>query len=258
MTGIALNLATAAIVPLVFLLYFGLFRSVKTFRLGFLFLLPAAGAIAAVASAALAMVLRAGTTGLLGTAHPFLAEILTAFLWEGFLEETMKTIAVYVMIRNWSDVSESTDGIVAGIGIGLGFGFFESAIYLVDPWSVTAVRTITAVPLHASLTGIIGYGIAVRLLENRHAHTAVRLTVISFLHGVYNMLVRRIRYLFPAVFLLLAGVFFALHTVYRGAMLHDLETRRRHPRGPGRESLPAAGLPTAAAPTRRSRSKTPL
>jgi RsiW-degrading membrane proteinase PrsW (M82 family) len=83
-----------------------------------------------------------------------------------FVEEALKGSVVYAYRNRMRRVA---DGPVFGASVGLGFGFLETFIYglgayliggLVAGILLIAIRSVSSVLLHASSTGMFGYGIA--------------------------------------------------------------------------------------------------
>ncbi len=83
-----------------------------------------------------------------------------------FIEEALKGSGV---VANRRRLRFLADGPVFGASVGLGFGFFETLLYGVGAWvagglaagiALILIRSVSSVVLHASSTGMFGYGYA--------------------------------------------------------------------------------------------------
>ncbi len=83
-----------------------------------------------------------------------------------FIEEALKASGV---VARRGDLRQIADGPVFGASVGLGFGFFETFLYGLGAWiagglaagiALILVRSVSAVLLHGSSTGMFGYGYA--------------------------------------------------------------------------------------------------
>ena len=84
-------------------------------------------------------------------------QLFRAFAIAGLVEEGVKLAAVRLFLYKRNHFNEVADGILYTIAASLGFAFFENILYSFGPASLMIVRGITAVPLHASASGILGY-----------------------------------------------------------------------------------------------------
>ncbi len=96
---------------------------------------------------------------------PTLEMFLLAVILAPVIEETLKGLGVFTV---YGHLRELEDGLVYGAAAGLGFASSENILYLAnalaqgtDVFVITVVvRSFTSVLLHASATGITGFGIA--------------------------------------------------------------------------------------------------
>lgn len=184
----------------------------KTFLLGFLSVIPAAGAEQLL------------VVTLLPAASHY-AIFVRAYLIAGLIEELAKFLVVYLFIYRRAEFDEVSDGIVYTITAGLGFAFFENILYSAGPTSVILLRGVTAVPLHAITAGILGYFIGrSRFLPRPHFLRG--LLAAAFLHGTYDLLLFTESWLsFLVVPLILVG-FRLLQLLWRHALELDREAGR--------------------------------
>jgi RsiW-degrading membrane proteinase PrsW (M82 family) len=99
--------------------------------------------------------------------------IILACVIAPIVEESLKGSGMSLIY--WR-LGEYEDGLIYGAAIGLGFAASENILYFTDAYAqgfevfvVTAVaRALTSTLLHASATGITGYGIARSRLLQRH------------------------------------------------------------------------------------------
>ncbi len=120
---------------------------------------------------------------------------LTAFVTSALIEESSKLFMVFRFILPKKDFDEVSDGIVYTIGASMGFAILENILYSAgNPQYILILRGVTAVPLHAIASGIMGYYIGRSKFEN----PSIRFKGLFFavlIHGTYNFL------LFTASFL---------------------------------------------------------
>ena len=120
------------------------------------------------------------------------------------VEETLKATGIFLV---YDRLTEIENGIIYGVAVGLGFAATENILYLSDAlivgievFIVTAVaRALSSTLLHASATGVVGYGFAkYRLgrMEGVDVHWLYYLLLAILMHAVFN---------FFAVFGILTG-----------------------------------------------------
>lgn len=110
-------------------------------------------------------------------------------------EEFAKGLAVRVGRR---EINEIEDGIVYGAAAGLGFSATENVLYEVTAlleggtWSfvaLAALRSITSTFLHATATGLLGYGLARIYVERRPAVEILPFYALAvLLHAGFNLI----------------------------------------------------------------------
>jgi RsiW-degrading membrane proteinase PrsW (M82 family) len=83
---------------------------------------------------------------------------------------------------------EIMDGIVYAVCLSLGFAFAENIMYGLGDGTALILRAFTAVPLHATATGIMGYwfGMARRNPAQAAAMMRKGLLVAVLVHGLYD------------------------------------------------------------------------
>jgi RsiW-degrading membrane proteinase PrsW (M82 family) len=126
---------------------------VKVFIFGFLSVLPA-------------ILIEMLISHFIPERHQLLNIIIRAFIIAALVEEwiKLKTVMLFAFPNNKFD--EVTDGIVYTITASLGFAVFENIFYSFGPVSTLIIRGLTAVPLHAIASGIMGYYIGKSKFED--------------------------------------------------------------------------------------------
>jgi len=113
------------------------------------------GFIATVPAAALEIVLMR-----VGPRYPrLLSMAFDAFIVAGLVEEGVKYFFVKRYIWRRPEFDERMDGIVYAACVSLGFAFAENVLYGYGNSAALFFRAFTAVPMHAAVTGILGYWI---------------------------------------------------------------------------------------------------
>ncbi|MCR4279594.1 MAG: PrsW family intramembrane metalloprotease [Candidatus Zambryskibacteria bacterium] len=139
-----------------------------------------------------------------------------AFLFSfALIEELVKFIAVYALVKRSEFFDEWTDGMVYMITAALGFAAVENALNLIGAdfiVQVTLIRGVGATLLHALASALVGfYWMRKRVLEG--------LFWAAVLHGIFNILILRLAgiEIYASLFLLLAAVI----------VFHDFETLKK-------------------------------
>ncbi|HOX84399.1 MAG TPA: PrsW family glutamic-type intramembrane protease [bacterium] len=117
-----------------------------------------------------------------------------AYLASAFIEETLKLLVVWLFVYRTVHFDEATDGIIYTITAGLGFACLENILYVLNGGiSLAVARAISAVPLHALASGLMGYYIGrAKFASHRISKILlfiVGLTVAVLIHGTYNFLI---------------------------------------------------------------------
>lgn len=114
----------------------------------------------------------------------------TAFVTAALVEEGVKYFFLSRYIVKKKAFDEVMDGIVYAACVSLGFAFAENLLYGLDGGWVLVFRAFTAVPMHASATGIMGYWIGL----SKREPDAVRAAALKrrgfwsavAIHGLYD------------------------------------------------------------------------
>lgn len=164
---------------------------------------------------------------------PLLTALFKAFVVAALVEEYLKLTIVRVFAYRHPRFDEIMDGIVYTVVASLGFACMENILYVMGGSLWTALtRALTAIPLHATASGLMGYYIgrakfapspvAERALINRGLRIAI------MVHGTYNFLLFSAPVLgtlaLVGILPLIIGAFVALRRRIRGALEED---RRR-------------------------------
>jgi RsiW-degrading membrane proteinase PrsW (M82 family) len=120
-------------------------------------------------------------------------DFVKAFVVAAFIEESIKLFVVNRFAYNHVDFDEVMDGIVYTIMASLGFACMENLIYVVEGGLIIAlVRAITAVPMHAVASGMMGYYIGkAKFSESEQEKKSLvykGLWKAIYIHGVYDFL----------------------------------------------------------------------
>jgi RsiW-degrading membrane proteinase PrsW (M82 family) len=122
-----------------------------------------------------------------------LYDFIKAFVVAAFIEESIKLFVVNRFAYHHADFDEVMDGIVYTIMASLGFAGMENMIYVVESGLIIAcVRAITAVPMHAVASGMMGYYIGKAKFSNNKAEEnslfSKGLWYAVLIHGIYDFL----------------------------------------------------------------------
>ncbi len=110
-----------------------------------------------------------------------------AFIVAALVEEGIKLAVVKLYVYNKSDFDEITDGITYTITASMGFACFENILYSTGGTSTVLLRAVTAVPLHAIASGIMGYYISYAKFSG--TNTIIKgLLAAVLIHGLYDFL----------------------------------------------------------------------
>ncbi|OGY57733.1 MAG: hypothetical protein A3C03_01010 [Candidatus Colwellbacteria bacterium RIFCSPHIGHO2_02_FULL_45_17] len=131
------------------------------------------------------------------------------------IEELVKFIAVYLLVRRSKFFDEWTDGMVYMITAALGFAAVENALNLIGAdfiVQVTLIRGVGATLLHALASALVGfYWMRKRVIEG--------LFWATVLHGIFNLLILKLAGIevYASLFLLFAAII----------VFHDFETLKK-------------------------------
>ena len=176
-----LNIALAALPSLIILWYFNRWDSARSEPTGFLLFPFFLGFVAFIPAALIEMVVDP-----LGLPYPpLLRLVFRAFIVAGLVEEGVKLFVVKKFILNRPAFDEVMDGIIYTVTASLGFAFFENIFYSVGGPATLLIRGLTAVPLHAVASGIMGYYIGISKFERAEAWKQ-GLFIAVMIHGGYD------------------------------------------------------------------------
>jgi RsiW-degrading membrane proteinase PrsW (M82 family) len=119
--------------------------------------------------------------------------LIQAFLIAATVEESTKLFFVRHYLFRRAEFDERADGIIYAICVSLGFAFVENFLYGYRDTRVLLLRGITAVPLHAVATGVMGYYLGRARIDGlrdgkRHAAQAWKRGLVwaVAIHGGYD------------------------------------------------------------------------
>jgi RsiW-degrading membrane proteinase PrsW (M82 family) len=164
---------------------------------------------------------------------PLLTILFKAFVVAALVEEYLKLTIVRIFAYRNPNFDEIMDGVVYTVVASLGFACMENILYVMGGTIGTALtRAVTAIPLHATASGLMGYYIgrakfaASPQMERALINRGLRIAI--FVHGTYDFLLFAGpllgSWLFLGLFPLLVGAFVVLRSRIRLALEED---RRR-------------------------------
>lgn len=118
---------------------------------------------------------------------------LNAFLCAAVPEETLKLIALWLLLRRNPYFDEHFDGIVYAVCVSLGFAAVENVGYVLnheEAWvSVAVTRALMAVPGHYAFAVFMGYYYSMYHFVRHDTTTAISILLVPVLaHGIYDSL----------------------------------------------------------------------
>ena len=164
---------------------------------------------------------------------PLLTALFKAFVVAALVEEYLKLTIVRVFAYRNRNFDEIMDGVVYTVVASLGFACMENILYVMGGTIGTALtRAVTAVPLHATASGLMGYYIGrAKFAPSPRIERALisrGLRIAIFVHGTYDFLLFAVpvlgTWLLVGLLPLLIGAFFILRSRIRIALDED---RRR-------------------------------
>ena len=216
MIWLLLNISLAVIPALILLIYF--YRKdkqkkepvsmiLKVFSVGFLSVLPAI---------AIEMLI----LQFVPDRFSVVSIMIRAFIVAGLVEEGIKLKTVLLVAYPSKNFDEVTDGIVYTITASLGFALFENIFYSLGPVSILILRGVTAVPLHAAASGIMGYYIG----KSKFGDPNLKykgLLIAVLIHGLYDFFLFYGSWLSLLIIPLLIISGIALSKLYKSALKED-------------------------------------
>ena len=166
---------------------------------------------------------------------PLLMALFKAFVVAALVEEYLKLTVVRLFAYRNRNFDEIMDGVVYTIVASLGFACMENILYVLGGTVWTALtRAVTAIPLHATASGLMGYYLGQakfapspqmeRALINRGLRIAI------FVHGAYDFLLFAAPLLGTVLLVglvpLIIGAFLVLRTRIRSALEEDGRRRQ--------------------------------
>lgn len=129
---------------------------------------------------------------------PFRAYIVT-----GMVEEGLKLFIVMRFAFRRRHFDEIMDGIMLTVAAGMGFACLENVLYVIGRgFGVGILRAFTSVPMHASVSAVMGYHIGIARFETgrsgRRKMIMRGFLTAVLLHGSYNLCIFAMTYWTPA------------------------------------------------------------
>jgi RsiW-degrading membrane proteinase PrsW (M82 family) len=124
---------------------------------------------------------------IIGESASLLFIAIDAFIVVALVEELIKYGVVKIYIFKKDEFDEVTDGIVYTIAASLGFALLENLMYSFGSILILLIRGVTAVPLHATASGIMGYYIGLsKMYPEKSAFPGILFAIL--IHGLYDFL----------------------------------------------------------------------
>lgn len=149
-----------------------------------------------------AIFIELGLDGLRGFLNPYyrlLYPVFKAFIVAGLVEESLKLFIVKKFVFRKKCFDEVMDGIVYTVIAGMGFACLENVLYVLgNGITVGILRAFTSIPMHASVSVIMGYWIGIAKFSETRASRR-KLIMKGFLlavlfHGLYDLCIFAIPY----------------------------------------------------------------
>lgn len=114
--------------------------------------------------------------------------LIYAFLVVSFIEELLKYSVLRFYAFKKNAFNEPFDGIVYSVMISMGFATIENVLYaFTGGISITLLRMITAIPLHATSAIFMGYYVGrAKFSEKRFSLLFMGLFTAVIIHGIYD------------------------------------------------------------------------
>jgi RsiW-degrading membrane proteinase PrsW (M82 family) len=218
-----------------------------------------------VASCIPAAIIEIAISAILGDASKAYGRFLDAFLVAGTTEEVLKLACVVLYLWKKPHFDEVMDGILYTAAASLGFAMLENVLYVGNNLVIGLLRAFTAVPMHALVSGLMGYFVGRAKLSERGTAgwIAAGLAVGIGLHGLYDWALMSEgtfgfaepsgAVAFGTIFAVLIATAIALALAYRHAHALDDNIHGPHSRplrtehaagvGPSATVQPYAGMP---------------
>jgi RsiW-degrading membrane proteinase PrsW (M82 family) len=135
----------------------------------------------------------------------------------GFIEEILKFLAAYLVVRKSKFFDEPIDAMIYMITAALGFAMVENLAIMLsikvlsEAFGIIILRFVGATLLHALSSALVGYYWAKGLLEIRNWKLEIAKGIIlaTFLHTIFNYLIMVSKevIIYPIIFLTIAALF---------------------------------------------------
>jgi RsiW-degrading membrane proteinase PrsW (M82 family) len=187
MLMVFINVLLAAVPSLLLLLWFYKLDKQKPEPAGLIFKLFFWGCVSIIPA-----IIAELFVGLLKPLFPAMLYLLfDAFVVAALCEEVMKLLTVRIFAFRKGQFDEIMDGIIYTVAGGLGFAFLENILYSMGSGSFVGIlllRGVTAVPLHALCSGIIGFHVGKsKFVPGAGVLPGLLLAIL--IHGLYDFFI---------------------------------------------------------------------
>lgn len=118
--------------------------------------------------------------------------LFDSFISSSALEEGVKYILLFFLIKKNKNFNEPFDGIVYSVFISLGFAGTENIIYVLNPefggYNTSLMRAIISVPCHGLFGVVMGYYFAFSKFEFKKYKKLKAFLYPMVIHGIYNFI----------------------------------------------------------------------
>lgn len=147
---------------------------------------------------------------------PVAAIIFDIFLGIAFVEEYFKYLAVRWKVMSSPVFDEPIDAMIYMITAALGFAAVENILLfftpntfsdpIISPWLLALVRFLGATLLHALVSAIVGFSIALNFLRHKSylKFPVIGLAAATLLHGLYDLIIIRMSVSLVKLYLIIA------------------------------------------------------
>jgi len=117
--------------------------------------------------------------------NPLQSAFARAFIVAALVEEGIKLAVIRLFVYERPEFDEITDGIIYAVTASMGFACFENILYSTGGLSTVLLRAVTAVPLHALASGIMGYYVGISRFSEKGG-LLKGLAIAVLIHGLYD------------------------------------------------------------------------
>jgi protease PrsW len=135
-----------------------------------------------------AVIIELALTAVIGEANTNAqGSFLKSFVVAAGTEEALKLAVVLLFFWRKPEFNETMDGILYTAAASLGFALLENVLYAGGNLILGLARAISAVPLHATCSGLMGYFVGIaKMRGSAGTRIALGYFIAVMIHGVYD------------------------------------------------------------------------